>query len=397
MIVSIKLMQKCFCGNKLKKNITFSDLPLINKYTKKKVKKYPLALSSCRKCGSIQIFKKIPAKKLYPKNYQYLSSSSKEKIEHYKNYFKIIRKVKKNTNKILEVGSNDNTLINELSKKFNVTGIEPNNNSKLNKNKKVKIFNFFLNNLNIKKINKKYDIVLILNLIGSTANPLELLKNCKKLLKPNGFIILEYQNIENIIRSSNIDSIHHEHNYYFSELTINYLVYLANLKIIKNENLQLHGGIKRIILKKNLKSNLQFSEKKLIVKNELKNLKKIKFIKKNNEKKYKELFKKINNLTKNGYSVQGIGAAPRAVATIVNSKINESLINYIGETNKKKLDLYLPGTKIKIKSEKFVLETNPDFLIIFNWHLSERIIKSIKKKNYRNKFILIKNKIKIVK
>ena len=165
-------MQKCFCGNNLEKKITFNDLPLINKYTKKiNVNKYALALSSCRECGSIQIFKKLGAKKLYPRNYQYLSSSSKEKIEHYKNYFKIIRKVKKNTKKILEVGSNDNILVNELSKKFNVDGVEPNNNSKLNKNKKVKIFNFFLNNKNVKKIKKKYDIILNLNLIGSVENP----------------------------------------------------------------------------------------------------------------------------------------------------------------------------------------------------------------------------------
>ena len=79
--------------------------------------------------------KKITAKKLYPKNYQYLSSSSKEKIEHFKNYFKVIGRVKKNTKNILEIGSNDNMLVNELSKKFNISGIEPNNNSKLNKKK----------------------------------------------------------------------------------------------------------------------------------------------------------------------------------------------------------------------------------------------------------------------
>ena len=63
----------------------------------------------------------------------------------------------------------------------------------------------------------------------------------------------------------------------------------------------------------------------------------------------------------------------------------------------KKIGFNLPGTNIKIKSEKFVLDTNPDFLIIFNWHLSERIIKSIKAKNYKNKFIIIKNKIKLIK
>ena len=391
-------MQKCFCGNKLKKNINFNDLPLINKYIRKiNVKKYPLALSCCQNCGSIQVFKKITAKKLYPKNYQYLSSSSKEKIEHFKNYFKVIGRVKKITKNILEIGSNDNMLVNELSKKFNISGIEPNNNSKLNKKKKIKIFHFFLNNKNIKKIKYKYDIVLILNLIGSTENPLELLKLCKRFLKPNGFIILEYQNIENIIKSNNIDSIHHEHNYYFSNLTINYLAYLANLKIVKKEDLQLHGGTKRIILKNNLKSKLQLIRKELIVQNELKNLKKISFIKKNNEKKYKILFKIINKLKKNGHSIQGIGAAPRAVPTIINSKIDKKLINYIGETNKKKIGFNLPGTNIKIKSEKFVLDTNPDFLIIFNWHLSERIIKSIKAKNYKNKFIIIKNKIKLIK
>jgi SAM-dependent methyltransferase len=391
--------KNCYCGSKLKKKIKFKDLPLINKYYKTKYfKKFPLKLSLCSRCYTIQILDKIKDKSLYPKNYQYLSSSSKEKLLHYRNYHKVIKNLKKNSKKILEIGSNDNILLNELSKKYDVCGIEPTNNSKINKTKKFKIYNFFLNEKNVLKIKDKFDIILILNLIGSTNNPLKLLQTCKKLIKDDGIIILEFQNIENIIKSKNIDSFHHEHNYYFSNYTIRNLVRYSNFKIIKLQNLKLHGGIKRVILKKNNKFKTQkISNIKSIKKNEIKNFNKIKLLKAKCILKYNNLFKVINSLKNSGYQIQGIGAAPRAVSTIINSNLKKKLVPYIGETNKKKIGFFFPGTDIKILSENNILKKNPNFLIIFNWHLTDRIIKTLKSKKYKNYFITIKDKIKIVK
>ena len=388
--------KNCYCGSKLKKKIKFKNLPLINKYYKTKyVKKYPLELSLCSECQTIQILDKIKDKSLYPKNYQYLSSSSKEKILHYKNYHKVIKNLKKNAKKILEIGSNDNILLNELSKKFDVCGIEPTNNSKINKTKKLKIYNFFLNEKNKHKIKSKFDVILILNLIGSINNPLKLLQTSSKLLKDNGIIILEFQNIENIIKSKNIDSFHHEHNYYFSNYTIRNLAAYSNFKIIKSQSLKLHGGIQRVVLKKNNK--LKDRNIKNIKKNEIKNFYKIKLLKVKCISKYNRLYRIISSIKNSGCQIQGIGAAPRAVSTIINSNIKKKLVPYIGETNKKKIGFFFPGTDIRIISENNILRKKPDFLIIFNWHLTDRIIKTLKSKNYKKYFITIKDKVIIKK
>jgi len=99
----------CFCKNKLKNQINFGHLPLINIYSaKKNLKKYPVIVSQCEKCFLIQLKYSAADKLLFPNNYSYLSGNSKEKINNFESIIAEIKKisVKKNP-QILDIGSND--------------------------------------------------------------------------------------------------------------------------------------------------------------------------------------------------------------------------------------------------------------------------------------------------
>ena len=124
----------CICKNKLKQKISFGNLPLINNYkSKKNLKKYPVVISQCEKSLLIQLKYSVSDKLLFPQNYSYLSGNSKEKIKNFTSiHFKINKLSKKNKPKILDLGSNDGSFLEQAKKKYSIAlGVEPTNTAKI--------------------------------------------------------------------------------------------------------------------------------------------------------------------------------------------------------------------------------------------------------------------------
>ena len=58
--------------------------------------------------------------------------------------------------------------------------------------------------------------------------------------------------------------------------------------------------------------------------------------------------------------------------------------------------MYLPGTKIKIIEEKIKNLKKYQYLLIFSWHIQKDIIKVLRKKGYKGKFIIPLPKPKVI-
>ena len=97
--------KSCICKSKLKQKINFGDLPLINNYkVRKNLKKYPTIISQCKNCLLIQLKYSVPDKLLFPDDYSYLSSNSKEKIDNFSSLLSKIKKFsRKKSPKILDI------------------------------------------------------------------------------------------------------------------------------------------------------------------------------------------------------------------------------------------------------------------------------------------------------
>ena len=53
-----------------------------------------------------------------------------------------------------------------------------------------------------------------------------------------------------------------------------------------------------------------------------------------------------------------------------------------------KIGKYMSGTKIPILDEKILYKEQPEYALIFSWHISKEIIHNLKKKGYKGKFII---------
>ena len=102
-----------------------------------------------------------------------------------------------------------------------------------------------------------------------------------------------------------------------------------------------------------------------------------------------KLLKILNKLKLKKKSIAGISAPSRASTLINYVGINQDLINCIFEIkNSHKIGYYAPGTNIPILEEKASSLKKYDFLILFSWHIADDLIKNIKKKGFKGKFII---------
>ena len=371
-----------------------------------KCKEYELKLVFCKKCKLTQQKKIIDSKKIFSKNYPYISSISKTWVKHCGNGSKkIISKfnLKKN-DLVLEIASNDGTYLNFFKKKkMRVLGIEP---ALLpfqiaNKNRIKTINNFF--NFEFSKKLKKIcpKVILANNVIAHVPNLNSFLKGIKNIIGDNVFIC-EFPYLKYLVKNNLIDTIYHEHYFYHSVEVFNSILKKNNLTAFDYDFINVHGGSIRLYIKS--VDNKKFLIKRKIIKlidNEIKTkLNSPSYLKMVDKKAQKNKIKIINfllKLKKNKYKILGYGAAAKAVTMIKFLKINYKHIPFIIDRSSTKIGKFIPNTGIKIENFEFIKKFKPDFVIIFTWNIKNEIISSIRNKSYgkKIKFITLLPKIKI--
>ena len=97
----------------------------------------------------------------------------------------------------------------------------------------------------------------------------------------------------------------------------------------------------------------------------------------------------MTNLKKQNKRVVG-NSCPARCSTLLNfCDIGKNLINYIAEQpTSLKLNKYLPGKNIPIINNKILFKEQPDYVLILAWHLYKPIIKSLKLRGLKSKFII---------
>ena len=132
-------------SNKFHNVYDFGSIPLVNNFTKEKKvakKKYRLNIVYCSKCFLVQIKKNVDPKILF-KKYKHISSGSKINVKHLKSISKLGLNLK--NSKILEIGSNDNSLLKNFDKKSKILcGVDPSIKKNL-KGKNVYLYKKFFN------------------------------------------------------------------------------------------------------------------------------------------------------------------------------------------------------------------------------------------------------------
>lgn len=398
----------------LKKVIDLGHQPLCDTLLSKKdiienvkEKKYPLVIYRSKSLGHSQLNYCVNPKEVFHKNYPYKCGMTKEVIHHHEKVaLKNIKKFKiKKKQLVLDIGSNDGTLLAAYKKKgMNVIGVEPTDIFKLSKKKNITTFNKFFDESVAKSILKKYGYPKLITCTNVFAHVAELgtfLKSLKILMNDETIFMFENHYMPNILKNIQFDTFYHEHLKNYSLMSLIMLFKFYNMKLFDARVVQRYSGTLQgfVSIKKNIK--IKSTVYKLV-----NNEKKIGLLKSNIWKKFTKQTEQIRNQTKkllieinkNNKTIVGWGCPGRCSTLLNFYKINRSLLPMIVEQpGSFKIGKFLPGMRIPIVNNNILNKKKIDFILILAWHYSKEIISELKKRKISTKVIIPLPKLKVIK
>ena len=350
-------------------------------------KKYPLVLKYCDRCKLVQTDSVINSDFLF-KDYRYMSSIGLSKhftsvANLYKQKFNL-----SSQSKVLEIGSNDGVLLKPfIDLGINCIGFDPSINiSAVAKEKGCNVIVDYFNKENAKKYLKQneFDIICSNNCFAHIDDIHSILDGVTYCLKPNGQFIIEVHYLKNLIDQLQYDFIYHEHLYYYSLTSLNYLFNLHGLKIVDFEEISIHSGSIRVYASKlgNISNvvneRLQFEEQigltsfsyfenfSISVKNHIDSLKTV-----------------IDTLKHQNLKIVGYGASGRGNVLINLCKFTSDDLTYVIDESPERYDRYVGGTDIPIFNKNILDTDSPDYILLLAWNYADMIMEKLKGKKYK--------------
>ena len=365
---------------------------------------YPTELLLCRKCNLVQLSLILHQKVLFPLEYPYRSGTTKILCDNFANlYAEAVKLIKLEPDSlIVDIGSNDGTLLSNFKDKHKVLGIEPTNVSSLAVSNGIEtIQEYFSKQLaeNILMTYGKAKIITAANVFAHIENIHQIIEGIIMLLDKQGVFISESHYLLSLIDSLQYDTIYHEHLRYYSIHSLQYLFNQHGLEIFHAQKIPTHGGSIRIFAAK--KGDYPINEElKLLLEQEPINqdlLNKLQEFKSQvilSKLKLHTLFKNIKE--QNG-RIFGISAPSRASTLINYTGIDDGILDCVVEvTGSLKIGKYMPGTIIPVVDERELYKSQPEYALLLSWHIAEELIRNLRLKGYQGKFIIPLKEVAIV-
>ena len=332
---------------------------------------------------------------------------TKEVVFHHENIAKEnIKKFKlRRKELVLDIGSNDGTLLSAYKKKgMKVVGIEPTNTSKISKKRNIITYNNFFDEKVARTILKNHGyprLITCTNVFAHVADLGTFLQSLKILMNSQTIFMFENHYMPNILKNIQFDTFYHEHlkNYSLKSLIVLFQYYgmrLFDAKVVERYSGTLQGFVSinnKVKVKYNVRKLINYEKKIGLLENRIWN----NFVNQTNEikKKTKKLLIKINN---NNKSVVGWGCPGRCSTLLNFYKISNKILPIIVEQpGSFKIGKFLPGVRIPIVNNKILDRKKVDYILILAWHYSKEIIKEIKKRKISAKIIIPLPKLKVIK
>ena len=402
-MIDLKEIKHCeLCGDKdLKEVLNIGNHPLCDDLVPVKSNMectlYPITILLCESCLTAHQKFQIRKEILFPTNYHYRARFTKDVLNGMKNLVNDCEKFLNNLQnvKILDVGCNDGSLLNFFKKKGSVTvGIEPTKAAMDATEAGHKIYNGFFDTRLAEKIFKEegpFDVVVFTNVFAHIDDLKNLLLNTKKMLKKDCLLIIENHYLGSVLKGNQFDTFYHEHPRTYSALSFINIAKILGLKLTDFKLTSRYGGNIRVFISNKENSNREFLDN--VIKNENRNFKLlfskmdtfISIWKKETNAKLKKIIKENGPLVAKAFP----GRAAILIHLLGYDKTEISAV--YEKENSLKIDHFVPGTKIPIKSEKELFEKKEKHKYLLNlaWHIPDEINTYMKEKNFEGKIVNI--------
>ena len=383
--------------NEITPFMSFGQMPIANGFIKKDDFKkeffFEMEVGFSEDLSLFQLNDHPKPESMFNENYPFYTGSSEYMKNHFKEFSNYIKKEHiSSSSKIIEIGSNDGTLLkNFIDKKENIIGIEPSKNVADQAIREgVPTLNQFFNleNMsNLKKFVGNTDVIFSSNCICHIPDLDNLIKGVDLLLSKNGTFVFEEPYLGSMFNKTSYDQIYDEHIYMFSASSIKKVFDLYDFELVHVLPQITHGGSMRYVIKR--KDNMPVSNQlKLVIEKEkqekIDTLESCLIFKKNCENSKENIIKKITRIKEQGKKICGYAATSKSTTILNYCNIGNSSIDYICDTTSEKIGKFSPGMHIPIVNMEHFHKNPTDAIYLFGWNHKEEILK--KEKNFNGEW-----------
>ena len=356
---------------------------------------YPALLLRCPRCQLIQLGLIVDPQILFPPEYPYTSGTTKILRENFAELYRECNTLVplEPDDLVVDIGSNDGTLLGNFVTGHPVQGIEPTNAGNLANKRGIPTFISFFNAEAAAMVRAEKGLAKIItatNVFAHIEDIHTVVDNILSLLADDGVFISESHYIHSLIETLQYDTIYHEHLRYYSLHSLKYLLEMHGLTVFHAKRIPTHGGSIRVYAARPGQYAAQPSVAAMLAKEDSFNLnteslaqfKKRVVISKMN------LYGLILKIKKSGERIYGLGAPSRASTLINYVGLDDGILDCVLEVKDSyKIGKYVPGTIIPVVEESRLFEDQPEYALLLSWHIAEELMPKLRAKGFRGSFI----------
>lgn len=284
---------------------------------------------------------------------------------------------------VLDIGSNDGTLLNAYSTdEIRRVGMDPTA-SKFQEfyDDGIEVVsNFFTAEgfLNASRRNRAR-IITSIAMFYDLEDPAEFVREVAEVLAPDGIWHFEQSYMPSMLRTNAYDTVCHEHLEYYTLQVINDLLQRQGLRII---NVQMNGVNGGSVAVTACHAAADICSERPIIdwmlqQEEHWGLQTPKPYRQFEDRVFKhrsDLKRLVESLSADGNRILGYGASTKGNVLLQFCHFGPTEIPAIAEVNTQKFGAYTPGTRIPIISEVEARAMRPDYFLVLPWHFKASIV-----------------------
>ena len=357
---------------------------------------YPALWLRCPRCQLVQLGLIVDPKILFPPEYPYTSGTTKILRENFADLYQECLSLFDLGPKdlVVDIGSNDGTLLSNFAPKHRVQGIEPTNTGNLANERGIPTRIAFLSREVAEQVRSEQGaakVVTATNVFAHVEDVHGMVEAILRLMDEDGVFISESHYLISLIETLQYDTIYHEHLRYYSLRSLRHLLEMHGLSLIHAKRIPTHGGSIRVYAARSGRYPVQAGAEAVLREEDQLglDLEKLKAFKNGVLLSKLQLHALLSEIKGQSKRIFGVGAPSRASTLINYVGLDDGILDCVVEVEGSlKIGQYMPGTLIPVVEESRLFEEQPEYALLLSWHIADELMPKLIQKGYQGDFII---------
>ena len=333
-------------------------------------RRYPLGLLECMRCGLVQLSYVVGRGEVFPPDHPYSTGNTRAMREHFGRLALEAAKLLDDKDLMVDIGANDGTLL-AAARRFmpsaRVLAIEPTGQARHCREKVIPVEQaFFTSDLARSCVQSlgHARVITACNVLAHCEDPHDFMNGVALLLADGGTFITENHDVASVVAGLQVDTVYHEHLRFFSPATLGRLLEMHGFLITANELIPTHGGSIRTYAQLRPQSLQQRADTA------------------------RDQLCRLMEIASESGQVWGIGAATRATPLIHFAGLDRWVRKIAEVPGSDKIGSRMPGTDIEVVDEAELIAAQPQYAVLFAWHVAGDIVPKLRSAGYEGNIII---------